>query len=429
MKQALHLALAVLCLAGMWLHVDRVLIAHQISESQRQGTPRGNLSDLYPRWIGTRELLLHRRDPYSREVTLEIQAGYYGRAVEATTPHDPTDQQAFAYPLYTVFLLAPTVELPFSFVRVFSFWLFAALTVLSVVLWARFLRWQVEWNVIGVLALLTLASFAVVQGLKLQQLSLLVAFLLAGSLVCLAAYRFVCVGILLALATIKPQLCFLLVGWLLLWAVSEWRKRWVFAASFFFSLGTLVGGAELLSPGWIPRFYEALRAYRQYAPAGPLLEQMLPREIAIAAIFLLAAIVVAICWRGRKCEAKDPSFAYTTSLVLAVTLLLIPMMPPYNQVLLLPGIFLLVRDWREFWARGVAGKVLLATAMVPLAWSWASAIVIAGASFFTTAAQDFWQVPLWTSVVLPIPIVACLGLQTWKTVMLKTDGRRPIPET
>lgn len=419
MKQLLHLGLAFLCLAGMWLYVNRVLVAHQISESQRQGTPRGNLSDLYPRWIGARELLLHGRDPYSREVTLEIQAGYYGRTLESR-PQDPIDQQAFAYPLYTVVLLAPTVNLPFSVVRISAFWLLLALTVLSVALWLRFLRWRAEWNTTVILSLLTLGSFAAVQGLKLQQLSLLVAFLLAASLWCLAAARLAPAGILLALATIKPQLTFLVAAWLLLWCVGEWRKRWVFAASFFISLGALIGGAELLSPGWVPRFYEALRAYRQYAPAGPLLGQMLPRGIALAAILLLAAFLVAVCWWTRKCEARESRFAYTASLMLGLTLLLIPMMPPYNQVMLLPGIFLLIRDWRKMSKQGIVSSTLLASVMLPLAWSWASAVVLAGASLFTAAAQNFWHVPLWTSVVLPVPVVACLGLLTWKTVFLKS---------
>lgn len=416
MKQVCHLALATLCMAGMWLHVNRVVIAHQISESRRLGTPRGNLSDLYPRWLGTRELLLHHRDPYSREVTLEIQAGYYGRPLDPSRRDDPIDQQAFAYPLYTVFLLAPTITLPFFLVRLVFFWVLVGLTLFSVILWFRFLQWRARWNVIASITLLTLGSFAAVQGLKLQQLSLVVAFLLAGLLACLSAEKYVSAGILLALATIKPQLSLPLTAWLMLWSLCAIHRRWRFMVAFLVSLVALVGGAELLLPGWIPRFYAALVAYRHYAPAGPLLEQMLPRAIAIAVIVSLAITLATVCWKERKYGPHDFQFVSTTSLVLAVTLLLIPMTPPYNQLLLLPAILLLVHDWRELWTRGMAGRALLVTAMIPLIWSWASAIVIAAVSFFTSAAQSFWQVPLWTSVVLPIPVVACLGLLTFRKV-------------
>src|SRR5205085_6307403 len=114
--QKLALATAMLVCAGMWLYVDRVLIAHQKAESASLGIPRGNLSDLYPRWLGSRELLLHHRDPYSPEITREIQLGYYGRQLDPNRSNDPKDLQGFAYPVYVAFLLAPTVTSPFHVV-------------------------------------------------------------------------------------------------------------------------------------------------------------------------------------------------------------------------------------------------------------------------------------------------------------------------
>ncbi len=53
------------------------------------GFPERNFSDLYPRWLGTRELLLHGHDPYSAEITREIQRGYYGRPIDSTRATDP----------------------------------------------------------------------------------------------------------------------------------------------------------------------------------------------------------------------------------------------------------------------------------------------------------------------------------------------------
>jgi hypothetical protein len=84
--------------AGGWLYVQRVLIAHQISYAETHNRPRGNLSDLYPRWLGARELLLHRRNPYGADISREIQAGYYGRPLDASRDSDPKDEQGFALP-------------------------------------------------------------------------------------------------------------------------------------------------------------------------------------------------------------------------------------------------------------------------------------------------------------------------------------------
>jgi hypothetical protein len=77
----------------MWLYVDRVWIPQQISDSAATGRLRGNLFDLYPRWLGARELLLHGRSPYSAEVTREIQAGYYGRPLDLSRPGDPGERR------------------------------------------------------------------------------------------------------------------------------------------------------------------------------------------------------------------------------------------------------------------------------------------------------------------------------------------------
>jgi hypothetical protein len=128
----LGLLLAVLFTASMWLYVERVMIPHQISAAVAYDSPRGSLSDLYPRWLGARELLLHHRDPYSPEVTRQIEIGYYGRALDPTRPGDPKDPQAFAYPVYVVFLIAPTIGFPFSVVQEVFRWFLLLLTAATV---------------------------------------------------------------------------------------------------------------------------------------------------------------------------------------------------------------------------------------------------------------------------------------------------------
>src|SRR5205814_9472226 len=68
----------VLLAASMLWYVQNLLIPYQRADAAAHGRPRGNLSDLYPRWLGAREFLLHHRNPYSPEVTREIETGYYG---------------------------------------------------------------------------------------------------------------------------------------------------------------------------------------------------------------------------------------------------------------------------------------------------------------------------------------------------------------
>lgn len=106
-NSTVRLFFALLLAGSMWFYVQHVLIPHQRAEAVLFGIPRGNLSDLYPRWLGARELLLHGRDPYSAEVTKEIQAGYYGRPLDPALPHDPKDEQGLLTPYMWCFCWLP----------------------------------------------------------------------------------------------------------------------------------------------------------------------------------------------------------------------------------------------------------------------------------------------------------------------------------
>src|SRR2546422_9857604 len=151
----LGLLLALLLAGSMWFYVERVLIPYQEADAAAHGRPRGILSDLYPRWIGTRELLFHHRDPYSPEVTREIQIGYYGRILDPNRPEDPKDEQRFTYPVYVVFFIAPTTTVPFPMVRVAFTWLLEIVTAVSVLLWLRVVRWRVSSTTLAILLILT----------------------------------------------------------------------------------------------------------------------------------------------------------------------------------------------------------------------------------------------------------------------------------
>src|SRR5438552_1699338 len=80
---------------------------------------------------------------------------------------------------------------------------------------------------------------------------LLAGAFLACSCVALRSNHLYVAGILLALATIKPQITALFAFWLLFWACCQWRNRKGVVIGFLVTIGALVGGAELLLPGWI----------------------------------------------------------------------------------------------------------------------------------------------------------------------------------
>ena len=416
MQSVVGLVLAAVAAASMWFYVIDILRARQIAEAEAKQIPRGNLSDLYPRWLGARELLLHHRNPYSREVALEIQEGYYGRRLDAARLNDPKDQQGFAYPVYVVFLLAPLVGIPFPELLIIFYWSLVVLTAASVWLWLRTLRWQLPLIAVVACMVLTLGSFPAVQGIKLQQLSLLVAALLAGSAACVASGFLFCGGALLALATIKPQLAWPLVVWLLLWTAGDWRGRMRLVLGFGLTMILLLGGAEIVLPGWWWMFAEAIGQYRHYTQSQSVLEVILNQMLGSAASGIvgrvggqiLGAIAILACipvlWKLRGQAADASGFSCATALVLALSVLVVPMYAPYNQVLLLPAILLLVRERAMFLSRSRVWRVAYQLGALAVGWQWVASVGLTATYLLLSRDLAFrgWEWPFFATFALPV---------------------------
>jgi len=418
------LLLALVMAASMWFYVQRILVPYQIADATVHGRPRGILSDLYPRWVGARELLVNHRDPYSAEVTREIQIGYYGRLLDPNRPNDPIDEQRFAYPVFVVFLLAPAVLIPFALVKVISAWGFAFLTVLSIFWWLRALHWKPRCLVIVIFVVLTIGNFGIVFGIKLQQLSLLVGGLIAASAALLAGGHLLIAGVVLALATIKPQLVVPVAGWLLLWALSDWKQRQRFVWGFMLTEALLIGAGEFVLPGWIGRFVDGVVAYRRYTGGGSPLDSLITRTAGPLFAIALVLATVAVGWRLRRVPSSSPAFPLLLAFVLAVTTVIVPMVAPYNHLLLLPAVLLIVRAWKDLWASSLACHVVCALASAAILWPWVASIGLSVVSLVVSpaVAQRAWTMPLWTSLAIPITILAVLAFQL--SAILRDDPER-----
>src|SRR5258706_6337547 len=244
MKVRLWLTLSV-CVSGItWLYTAQVLGPWEHYRETRDGITT-QMGDLYSRWVGSRELLLHHRNPYSPEVSHEIQEVFYGHPVN---PHPEPgalllDEQRFAYPVYTVFLLAPTVYADFVTIRWLARFSLGLVTAACVLLCLDLLHRRLPWEMVAALILFTLSSPQVVQGLRLEQLALLVGFLLLAGAWCLSRHYFATAGALLALSTIKPQMALLPLCTFAVWTLGDWPKRWPLAASFLTTMAVLLAAS------------------------------------------------------------------------------------------------------------------------------------------------------------------------------------------
>jgi hypothetical protein len=398
--------------------MDHILRAQQIADAAAHNRPRGNLSDLYPRWLGARELLRRGRNPYSVEITREIQQGYYGRKIDPARSDDPKDEQGFAYPAYVVFLLAPTIDLPFEVVQKGFRWLLIAFAGATVLLWLYVLRWKPSLGTALIFIVFMLGWLPMVQGIKLQQLSLLVAGLLAACGACLAGGWLLVAGGLLALATIKPQLTWPLVLWLLLWASSNWRERRRFVFGFGLVMLLLLGGAQLVLPGWLRMFADAIGQYHRYTQNQSVLVWSFG-SIAGRILEAGSVLVCALCiWRARREPAASAVFGRAFGVVLALTVVIVPMFAPYNQVLLAPAILALFRNEHEGQATLPSIRLARVVGAILLVWPWIAVIGLSLAYLWLTPElrQRLWPMPFYSNFMLPLFVFGLAVLETWMSV-------------
>ncbi len=258
------LFLLLLCgasLACYWTRLPETDAARMNDPSLIRGRA---LTNLYPRWYGAREALLHHRDPYSAEVTREIQLAYDGK------------EQRFSYPLYAILFVTPIIGLPFHSAQIVFWWLLAAVTGLSLALWLSVIPCRLSLFARVTLFAMVFCSVPVLQGLSLLQFGLLVAALLSGSVAAVVAGHLFLAGMLLALATIKPPMSLFAICWFAVWTTGDWRRRWPLLQGFATALVVLIVASECLVPGWVFRYPGILATYAKNAAPAPLISVFLP---------------------------------------------------------------------------------------------------------------------------------------------------------
>jgi len=418
MRASLWLLLSLFATGISWIYVTTVVAPWEHYVNVERGTMKSQMGDLYPSWYGTRELLYRGRNPYGQGVSDEIQLAFYGRVLHQNYDQagiTVVDEQRFAYPVYVVFLMAPVVRLDFSQLQAWAPVILGILTSASVLLWLDVLRWRPPPTIVAALVLFVLASPQVVQGLGLMQLGLLVSFLLALGTWCITRNHLVAAGAILALATIKPQMVVLPLIWFLIWSLNRRTRRWTLVASFGITLAALAGMGEIILPAWPRYFLNGMLAYRHYSPTTSPLNLILGGPISAVLSAIVIVGVLALAWQNRHVEAVSGRFLFILASMCIAETLVMPLLTPFNQVLLLMPLFAMLRDW------SVLPRVWRVVFGVIVSWPWVTSLVLL---LYRPRLDSFNRTPLLPGVLaLLLPFFFAL-LQAWRR---KAGGEPPLP--
>ncbi len=344
--------------------------------------PYPGLNDFMSRWEGARSYWIDGLNPYGEEASVNIQQRIYGRLAEADE-----DPGYFAYPMYMVLLVGPLVFMDYAWASAIWMVLLEACLIAALILALDFFHWKPRPWLLAILLLWTLVLYYAARGLILGQPGLLVYFLEILTLWGLARERDRLAGVALALSTIKPQMGFLLVPLLLLWALQA--RRWRFVLAFVIAFGLLFGLSFVMQPSWLGDWLAQVQVYSSYTALGSPVWIVTQYYLGLGTLGEWAVNLVFYGWMlwawAGLLRGQGERFWWVVVLTLTVTHLVAPRTAtPHYVVFILPLIFYFSR-------MKVRWVVLSLLALFLLPWL-----------HFVTTVQGEFEHP---TVYLPLPFL------------------------
>ena len=339
-------------------------------------------NDFFSRWAGAHLYFTRGWDPYGPDTSLWIQNVIYGHA--AKQGQDPS---LFAYPFYTIFLIAP-----YGLIAEYSWaqaaWQVTLQVVTLAALWLclRYFKWRPSPIVLGVLVLWTLAFYPTARSLILGQIGVVVFALTVGAFWLLLRARptrsgDIWAGVMLAITTVKPQMQFLIIPFLILWALRE--RRWAFIAASVVTMAVLVGVSSLLMPAWIGEWVQQVINYPAYTPPAVLYiltHEAIPLGAAADLTERVLDGLLAICllyeWWLVLWKRQDTRLDWVLGLTLVITHLIAPRTATTHFIVF---IFALIPIFQRLFRQGAQGAAIavgfMAILVIGMWWLFLATIV------------------------------------------------------
>jgi hypothetical protein len=357
--------------------------------------PGGN--DFLARWNGAHEWLIHGNNPYTNQVSEIAQKMIYGRLAN---PLKGEDVAHFVYPIYSMLFFAPFALMDYTLAR--AVWMtvlevaMVALTFISL----RLSGWKIKPISLAGILIFSILWYCSVRTIILGQFSGINALLILISLLCIKTEHDQVAGVLLALSTSKPQMSYLLIIFIIFWAIRSSRHRiWI---SFFLAMIIMTVVGWLLLPGWPIGWIQQLMNYPGYtdrigsivsiiAGVTPGIKDQISMGLMI--VFYLYMVFEWLRTRGNDI----PTFLWTAYVTLVLTNFVAYRTATPHYVALLAPIFLVSKVIGERW--GTFGKwVTGATYVLFFAGLWLLFII-------TIKGNDEQAI-----MYIPIPIITLVGL-------------------
>jgi hypothetical protein len=310
--------------------------------------PGGN--DFLTFWQGARYWLVEGGSPYDEEVALRNQELTFGRPADFEAGEDGL---AFVYPLPAMLFFGPFGLLPFNLARaIWTTFLEIGLVMLAIMS-IRIAGWKPSIPTFVLLILFSVFWYHGFRSVILGQITVLGALLIAGSLLAIKARSDPLAGVLLGLAIVKPQLIYLLIPFVLIWAIH--RRRVKIVAWLLGTIAVLIVGTLLLMPDWPIQWLQRVFVYSQYAiPVSPIsyLAGIVPRFTQQATLVISGLLLIYLFYEWAQSMGKgDRWFQWTAGMTLAISILLYFRSGTTNYLILFPSLCIVFGTIQYRWGK------------------------------------------------------------------------------
>ena len=356
--------------------------------------PGGN--DFLARWVGANKWLLEGLSPYDERVSLETQELIYGHPADTEIGED---KNHFIYPMYSMIFFGPFGLLDYTIARAIWMTILEVAAVALVWISLRFAQWKTSFGMTALLVLFSLIWYHGARTIVLGQFAVINAILIILGLYLIRREQDFGAGVLLALSTIKPQMVYLLVPFVFIWAYSVRRFR--ILSGFLSTFAILMVVTLALVPNWPLAMLAQMLDYPTYTTTVSPLAVIAGRSPGIQPLFgqvLHGIAYVYLIAQWIYAWGKDERrFEWAALMTLVITHLVAYRTATTNYLVLIPALFLIFRVTEQRW-KGVGRVFTLAVLLalgVGLWW------------LFLVSVQGNIEGPI---MYLPVPFLCLLGL-------------------
>ncbi len=372
-------------------------------------SPGGN--DFLARWTGAHYWLVEGVNPYDEEVSIAAQTMIYGRPAD---PSKGEDIAHFVYPLPAMLFFGPFGFLPFPIARAIWMTILEICLVVLGVIGLRLARWSPDRFSQASVILFSILWYHGARSVIIGQFAVVEAVLIAITLLAIQSEMDEAAGVALALAITKPQMSFLIIPFVVIWAIRARRLKIV--GWFLGAITVLIAGSLIALPSWPLGWLGQLLSYSSYTELGSpisILTSFLPGGGSTANLILTGLLSLYLLWEWIMAAGKDdPWFQWAAALTIVITNLIAFRTATTNFVGMLPALLIIFKTWEDRWGRGglIASLLTLLGLSVGL---WAL--------FLGTVQGNVENAVMY----LPLPILTLVGL-LWSRWWVISSTRLPI---